>query len=881
MKEHIRKTHLCKKAQKALLRWYEAENIDGIKSNRSIAPTEISKEINELSPFLQQCMAHKDSFDSRISIEEDRIDSKHQEYQNYLLSKQLEFKKYRLNIFYLNHYALKIQHCIFKLSILKKLKAAKCPCCNKPRNPKKKVKRTGHRIDCACLKCSSLLMKNLLQLKSKSVKNARSEKLNNTSASNSSIEQKDLSTASEKSKKEETKHFDALEAYGQPNHLFEIPKKIGRSTFIYDSEIMNNSRSVQNSSNTHNISSETFENYTKKQSRTDSRQPKNLSRQRGTKGSSKDRHSMIYKQKVFSAERDFLNSSSSPKSKNCPSNFRSIGYEEPKDFAKRRNSGAHTRTNKAVNSISAIINTKEMTIKVSQNQGTTSVKKSQNNKISKGKKSNHICNKFEHSVLSKKSNYNGYNLSQDYSFALKALGTKKLQNSKSSGKLNKKLISQRSNDQRKKSKGGSKTISKNPSVSKKRTKSSNRVKENDFKNVLKPAQDNNISSEVGIHTRKSEKFHLNPLREEFTYEKEILKPLIAPQNEAILKENYSKTAHKIVNRHRGVREETYSPHSVVLQENGLSKITCNIFKSHEGGDSRKSSNSSKISSSEKHPHKLSQNQNSKYVKKQKKISKYNKSLMAYEGVRKVTEYTPKLETDEAEYSPDNLEVYTKKSEHLTYQKPIRSQDIDQENEIQVVSSLNSSRTMTKEVCEDSSAPKDEEIRVRNTPTPDTDTNKIEKILPDSYEATEKPVKNMNNLLSMSNEIFDVMDSQHLDGDLASSLSSQTSQPDYDNMAMEAWEEVDKIKEDKPQKQVKLHNYTTPESNWVDDYNKGFPSKIKTNDIDVIEEDIENEIDSDYSITLNAKNNQKDFPDSLANTDSEGEIDFLRISKDAL
>jgi hypothetical protein len=78
------------------------------------------------------------------------------------------FSKRKINV--KSRFALKIQHGIFKLSILKKLKTTKCPCCNKPRNPKKKVKKTGHRIDCICIKCSSLLVKNLQELVSKEPK---------------------------------------------------------------------------------------------------------------------------------------------------------------------------------------------------------------------------------------------------------------------------------------------------------------------------------------------------------------------------------------------------------------------------------------------------------------------------------------------------------------------------------------------------------------------------------------------------------------------------------------------------------------------------------------------------------------------------------------
>ena len=147
---------------------------------------------------------------------------------------------------------------------------------------------------------------------------------------------------------------------------------------------------------------------------------------------------------------------------------------------------------------------------------------------------------------------------------------------------------------------------------------------------------------------------------------------------------------------------------------------------------------------------------------------------------------------------------------------------------------------------------------------------------------EKPKKSKteNLLMDMNEEEFDVFGGSDLGADFASSLSSSTSQPDFDNMAMEAWEEVDNLKEEKPLKQAKLHDYPTPGSNWADDYNKGLPSKIKTNDIDVIEEDIENEIDSDYSITLKRGEHSRVFSEikQELDIDSEGTVNFLTKEK---
>ncbi len=109
-------------------------------------------------------------------------------------------------------------------------------------------------------------------------------------------------------------------------------------------------------------------------------------------------------------------------------------------------------------------------------------------------------------------------------------------------------------------------------MSKKRTKSTTRAKETESKGVLKPTQANNISSEIGSHSRKSEKFYLRPLKEEFTYEKDILRPFTTVDHEGI-KENFSKSEYKLSSRYKQAKDSNYSPQSVILKESGSNTIT--------------------------------------------------------------------------------------------------------------------------------------------------------------------------------------------------------------------------------------------------------------------------------------------------------------------
>eukprot|EP00343_Euplotes_focardii_P004163 CAMPEP_0205817350 /NCGR_PEP_ID=MMETSP0205-20121125/24158_1 /ASSEMBLY_ACC=CAM_ASM_000278 /TAXON_ID=36767 /ORGANISM="Euplotes focardii, Strain TN1" /LENGTH=125 /DNA_ID=CAMNT_0053107649 /DNA_START=158 /DNA_END=532 /DNA_ORIENTATION=+ len=95
---------------------------------------------------------------------------------------------------------------------------------------------------------------------------------------------------------------------------------------------------------------------------------------------------------------------------------------------------------------------------------------------------------------------------------------------------------------------------------------------------------------------------------------------------------------------------------------------------------------------------------------------------------------------------------------------------------------------------------------------------------ETVKEKSKELKTNNLLLCMSGDNFDMFGNNDIEPDFASSLSSSASQQDFDNMAMEAWEEIDNLRDEKS-KQPRPHDYSTPGSNWADDYNKGLPSKI--------------------------------------------------------
>ena len=118
-----------------------------------------------------------------------------------------------------------------------------------------------------------------------------------------------------------------------------------------------------------------------------------------------------------------------------------------------------------------------------------------------------------------------------------------------------------------------------------------------------------------------------------------------------------------------------------------------------------------------------------------------------------------------------------------------------------------------------------------------------KIVKKNHQISENSKKTKDtSLFDMNENSFNLLENDDSDAIFASSLSSSSSHLDYDNMALEAMAEADKMEEQTEDKQDnKLHNYAKPNQNL---------------EFDVIEEDIENEIDSEYSVTIKRGTNDQ-------------------------
>ena len=100
-------------------------------------------------------------------------------------------------------------------------------------------------------------------------------------------------------------------------------------------------------------------------------------------------------------------------------------------------------------------------------------------------------------VLDKRVSFGNYNLSQDYSLVAKNLKkNNKLGNSKSSGKLYKNPSTQKSQCIESYGNRMEKRFSTNSSLSSKRTKSFKRIKENEFRKLLRPIHKGKVASET-------------------------------------------------------------------------------------------------------------------------------------------------------------------------------------------------------------------------------------------------------------------------------------------------------------------------------------------------------------------------------------------------
>lgn len=136
---------------------------------------------------------------------------------------------------------------------------------------------------------------------------------------------------------------------------------------------------------------------------------------------------------------------------------------------------------------------------------------------------------------------------------------------------------------------------------------------------------------------------------------------------------------------------------------------------------------------------------------------------------------------------------------------------------------------------------------------------------------------------MDDDMFNLLDNPDCDADFASSISSSSSQMDYDKMAMDAMAEIDELDVQPPLvKPSTLHDYQS-RPKWDNSYNQSLPNKIKNDKIEIIEEDIENEIDSEYSMTLKKGDRRLNMNDIKQEFEFEFDMNLqqLDISKDSI
>jgi hypothetical protein len=146
--------------------------------------------------------------------------------------------------------------------------------------------------------------------------------------------------------------------------------------------------------------------------------------------------------------------------------------------------------------------------------------------------------------------------------------------------------------------------------------------------------------------------------------------------------------------------------------------------------------------------------------------------------------------------------------------------------------------------------------------------------------TGKPKKKEENLLSsIDDDVFDLLSNKESEADFVSSISSNSSQIDYDKMAIDAMEEIIELDKGGHTKSNSLHNYEKS-SNWATPCNQNYADKIKTSDIDIIEEDIENEIDSEYSMTFKRGEHNAILASIKREIEVEEEVGVLDGSKDS-
>lgn len=509
--------------------------------------------------------------------------------------------------------------------------------------------------------------------------------------------------------------------------------------------------------------------------------------------------------------------------------------------------------------------------------------------------------KFDKSVLEKRITNRNYNMNQDYSCFTKSGIKDKLKGSKSSGKISN--VTMPSQSQQKPNKN---RFSANTSTSKKRDKSFKKMKENEFRKLLRPVHTNSTIDNIFDDKLNNElkKQGLNGIQ---------------------LGNSTSKSDHKLI-KAKSRTSPNGAPTSLhIIRERCLNSIKCNLWTNDIGKSEISINHINEIFDNRNHlkyemegvPRKekdikLMTELNQDHFDKETRampITAKNKSLEAL----KSSETSSRRQSDS-----DNFDSDFSMSQDKTAPTPPQEKSINLKNSTKDDQIANVDQAETKEdtpnkkslndrPCnafkiseelipfevnptllikdEDDYVPDEIETSqrdidltinsnspsVKDLPTLDDKKQIISKPPTGRYqkvkvnvwekalnfsitdleetpkeETTKKDKKDEFNFIDDDN-CFDLLNDA--DNDFASSLSASSSQIDYDKMAMEAMEEVDEIVDTK----VKVHpnnslntpyNYQSQRSKLTSDI-----FYTKTNNIDIIEEDVENEIDSEYSRTI--------------------------------
>lgn len=187
-------------------------------------------------------------------------------------------------------------------------------------------------------------------------------------------------------------------------------------------------------------------------------------------------------------------------------------------------------------------------------------------------------------VLDKRSCFGGYNATQDYNLVSKNLNNKrKMLSSRSSGKLSKKTSIRHPTYLDKYGNRVDIRFSAANSSSKKRTSSFKRMKENEFRKLLRPAQ-TNVSTDAQYPNNdiRNHKYSIDQLIDGSILNNSQFKTLEEVTFSQGYNENKAKSDTKIApKRINKVFLREYSPRDGVLKEQNLNSIKCNLWTNED------------------------------------------------------------------------------------------------------------------------------------------------------------------------------------------------------------------------------------------------------------------------------------------------------------